>query len=1074
MKRTTVYCSLVVALLVVPVLVGMLGTQGPAYNALATRSEVSHRVTSSHGHPDLFSKIHDEMRGLTQDDMYPMNYQVAEYQKARAALNGPGSAIAWQSRGPANVGGRTRAIVVDPDDPDLKTWYAGAVGGGVWKTEDGGMRWTSLTDHLPNLGVSCLAMAESDHDVMYMGTGEGFGNFDAVSGSGIFKSTNRGDSWEQLMATATDRSFRYVNRLAIDPTDHGVVIAATNKGIYRTTDGGMTWTEVYSADANVQDLKPQPGNFDVQVATLKGKAILRSTDGGQSWEQAFNGFLDVRGGLESGRMEIAWSPSEPETVHVLADKSAVRMGLIRSDDAGLTWTPTFDHDEDQYAPTNPLGPQGWHNQAIAVHPYSPDTVFIGGDRLLRIVYGSGERDESGPRGIFLGESDDFMSFLRVRGAVLHSGIVVLGINQSDVTNVEEEDYVSIDFRFGQGTQKAHAFTVAKDGGTNGDGGAGIGYADYMYSGYVEVPFQVWDTDNDRQLMVSFRDQAADSVWNLIPRQTQGPRDGQSREYLFVHKYDYDDSAPHAAISQDGGVADGMLYYMWPHLTAGATWDPGNLPVTDLTIAYARGKARERIVTNSFDPNEDTHSGHHNITILPIDRSTNEFYVINANDGGVAYSKDGGDSFVELDADDSGYNTSQFFSVAKRPGVNMYLGGAQDNGTWRSEVDPDAEEGWKAQIGGYGFDAVWHATDENKLLGTGQHTFILRSTDGGDTWRSAMRGLPESNPFFPTPFATSLGYSDRAPDRVFTLERSGVWRSDNFGQNWAVTAITEKWGFSHAGRVRVSKSNPDVVWAGYYMDAQHTLHVSTDAGQSFAPVVTPSFHPDALLSGLNTHPSEDSTGYALFSRYSRPKILETRDFGSTWEDLSGFAGSTGGQSTNGFPNVGVYDLLVMPGNPHVLWAATDIGIFKSTSRGNSWVYADNGLPSVSVWQLDVRDDQILAATHGRGVWTAPLSEVDVATEDAPTEVPASFSLEQNYPNPFNPTTTISFSVPAEAHVRISVFDVTGRKVATLAERVYSPGVHELSWEASTFASGIYFYRMKSDARLIQTRKMTLVK
>ena len=105
---------------------------------------------------------------------------------------------------------------------------------------------------------------------------------------------------------------------------------------------------------------------------------------------------------------------------------------------------------------------------------------------------------------------------------------------------------------------------------------------------------------------------------------------------------------------------------------------------------------------------------------------------------------------------------------------------------------------------------------------------------------------------------------------------------------------------------------------------------------------------------------------------------------------------------------------------------------------------------------------------------PLSEVDVATEDTPAEVPATFSLEQNYPNPFNPTTTISFSVPAEARVRISVFDVTGRRVATLADRVYSPGVHELDWEAGAFASGIYFYRMESDARLIQTRKMTLVK
>ena len=172
---------------------------------------------------------------------------------------------------------------------------------------------------------------------------------------------------------------------------------------------------------------------------------------------------------------------------------------------------------------------------------------------------------------------------------------------------------------------------------------------------------------------------------------------------------------------------------------------------------------------------------------------------------------------------------------------------------------------------------------------------------------------------------------------------------------------------------------------------------------------------------------------------------------------------------------VYDLLVMPHAPHVMWAATDAGLFQTKSYGNEWNYAHNGLPAVSVFRLKYRDDEIVAATHGRGVWSVPWGEIDVSIEsDDFTELPKSFSLEQNYPNPFNPTTTITFSVPEEARVRLTVFDVIGRRIAVLTDQAYSAGAHELNWDASAHASGVYFYRMEAAGKLVQTQKMTLVK
>jgi hypothetical protein len=96
------------------------------------------------------------------------------------------------------------------------------------------------------------------------------------------------------------------------------------------------------------------------------------------------------------------------------------------------------------------------------------------------------------------------------------------------------------------------------------------------------------------------------------------------------------------------------------------------------------------------------------------------------------------------------------------------------------------------------------------------------------------------------------------------------------------------------------------------------------------------------------------------------VIRTTDYGETWEDISGFEGNE--VSSNGFPDVTVNDLLVMPYNTDIIWAATEIGIFESLDNGASWHYADNGLPAVSVFQLQFQDGAIIAATHGRGIWT----------------------------------------------------------------------------------------------------------
>lgn len=117
---------------------------------------------------------------------YKGNWKFKAYQQARQTFSlRKATQLNWQERGPANVGGRTRALVVHPQNESI--WWAGAVGGGVWKTEDAGQHWRPLTDHMPVISVTTLAICQTQPDILYAGTGEGFGNYDRVIGDGIFK-----------------------------------------------------------------------------------------------------------------------------------------------------------------------------------------------------------------------------------------------------------------------------------------------------------------------------------------------------------------------------------------------------------------------------------------------------------------------------------------------------------------------------------------------------------------------------------------------------------------------------------------------------------------------------------------------------------------------------------------------------------------------------------------------------------------------------------------------------------------------------------------------------------------------
>lgn len=324
----------------------------------------------------------------------------------------PGDIQGWMAIGPGNIGGRTRALAIDPADPDIL--YAAGVSGGIFKSTDGGASWSPLDDQMLNLAVCTIALDPADPEVLYAGTGEGFGLLSFVRGLGIFKSTDGGTSWTQLPATSprtAGPAFHYVSRIVISPNDPNRIYAGTRYGVYRSLDGGGSWSVVL---ANPRYLAVTPatngctqGCLDLAVRSDRSPDVLfaafglweadglfRSDDGGDTW----TGYPTPP---QQGRMAIAIAPSDNNRIYVsMAENPTLGqygrlVDLWRADD-GATFQSVLDL-------KHPFGPwlfsvvayatgcvedhqvysQGWYDQVLAVDPLDPDVLWLGGIDLYR-------------------------------------------------------------------------------------------------------------------------------------------------------------------------------------------------------------------------------------------------------------------------------------------------------------------------------------------------------------------------------------------------------------------------------------------------------------------------------------------------------------------------------------------------------------------------------------------------------------------------------------------------------------------------------------------------------------------
>jgi hypothetical protein len=333
--------------------------------------------------PDLAAEHEFQMTKDPSLGYVPIQRKVEAYKTTKQLLAYKAQSrsvenVLWEERGPNNLGGRTRALMYDPNDPTGKKVFAGGVGGGIWYNNDitnEETQWNNVNDFLANLAISTIAYDPSQTNIFYVGTGLGFTG--RIRGAGIWRSNDAGTSWTQLESTTTG-NFNYVQKIVVNAS--GRVIAGTNNGLFISDDNGTSWTQ--SRSGFIADIE-LASDGTVYASNLSG-GIFISTDNGASFES-------ISPGDNGERVELAVAPSDPQIVYALAATGGNIAWMKKTTNSGTSWSditiPRYREQNCEESENDFARGQAWFDLIAAVYPNDPNKLIIGGIDLYRSTNG---------------------------------------------------------------------------------------------------------------------------------------------------------------------------------------------------------------------------------------------------------------------------------------------------------------------------------------------------------------------------------------------------------------------------------------------------------------------------------------------------------------------------------------------------------------------------------------------------------------------------------------------------------------------------------------------------------------
>lgn len=861
-----------------------------------------------------FNRTKDPSLGIVPKNRLYEAYQIKERMKSQRSgeiLLDAIPGVSWKERGPNNLGGRTRTIMIDPNDVSNATVWAASISGGLWKTTDitkASPNWSSVDDFFENMAITTIAYDPSNTNTMYFGTGEGFFNVDAVQGNGIWKSTDGGDSWTQLTSTITsnfttcagtgDCNFLYVNKIVV--TSSGTVIAATRGnftnrgGIMRSTDGGTTWTNVLTGLAGqfqwASDIEiGADGDLYASFGIFQNNSIWKSTDDGATW-----GVSEIyTAAADEQRIELATAPNNSEYIYALVqeDDNTIKK-IMRSTNGGTSWTtlttPSWCDQDCSTPSTDFTRGQAWYDLTLAVDPNDEDVVYIGGVDLLRTTDGGTTwvqmTNWSG--------ADDYPEVHADQHTIVYqpgsSDVIYFG-NDGGIYSTDDGSATTPTFyrkEFGYNTSQFYSIAMeptAYDpgfiGGTQDNGSAkvtNLGIASIVEVTGGDGGFAHIDQDNSNFQFTAF-------TGATLSRSTDG---GLTFDFImsqpngaFINPSDYENANDNYYCGQTGG------YYVIPNASAS----------TGVSSVTGLGAVEVTSVTASDNTTERIFLGLDNGSVIRYD------------------------------------------NAASAPSATNISGSFPSGSVSCVAIEDGDDDHLLVTFSNYGVSSVWE------------------TTNGGTNWTEVEGNLPDM------PVRWAL-FNPNNSDQALIATELGVWSTDDLDGGSTI------WEASNNGLANVRTDMLQI------RSSDNLVVAATHGRGIFTSDIFTTVHSD-FTADKNAIYAEASINFTDASYKA-----------TSWEWEFGDGGvSTEENPTHTYKRSGVYDVTLTinggadtqtkSGFIHVLpnvavpFAAADGGDFESNA---DYFGSDDLAGGINLWERGAPGNDITTVNSGTNVWKTSLS------------------------------------------------------------------------------------------------------